>query len=174
MNKLSKFKAIISIDSNSVNPALNDFSSDLSDYQAKLTNDRSASRTLGMDYLMFAEGGLFGENQDLKKASGIFNLGQHITHRLMTTRGTMPGDSSFGVPWGKYLGATYSSRSFLVADLSFDIREEVLKDSRISEIQSIDISFLDPNTVEVNLVLVPVFTSINQTALLSINLTGGV
>lgn len=161
-NKLSKFKAYITLDSTSVNPAYEDFSSDFSKYQAALSNDASASRVFGMDFLMFAEGGFFKTGTGLSKASGIFNYGQAITHRLLTHRGTMPGDPLFGVPWGNYLGRSYRNKNPIIASLSQDISEEVFKDPRTGSIYNIDVSFKDINTIEVGIVLIPVLTNFSD------------
>lgn len=171
---LSNFKGLITVNSGNVNPATEDLSSDSSRFQAKLNNDRVASQELGMDFLMFAQGGLFEEEGKIKKASGIFNYGQAVTHRLMTTRGTMPGDPFFGVPWNNYLGKTYKNFDIILANLRNDIAEEVLKDSRTNEISDLQISFRDVNTIEVSLTLIPIFTSINRSTSLTIDLVGGI
>jgi hypothetical protein len=170
--KLAKFKALITINMAEVNPALADVSSDASRLQAKLTTDKLASEVFGMDFLMFAEKGLFAEVKDLKKVVGIFNFGQAVTHRLMTTRGTMPGDPFFGVPWNRYLGQTYRNKNFLTADLQTEIQDEIFKDARTAEILSINLNFLDINTVTVDLTILPVFTALDETVNLLI--TAGV
>jgi len=160
--KLSKFKGIITINSADVNPAEFDFS-DASSLQAKLSNDRRASAVLGMDILMFAEGGLFSDDKTLKKAVGVFNLAHAITHRLMTTRGTMPGDAFFGVPWNNYMGRSYGNKEIVIANLREDIASEVLKDSRVGQIKNINITFVDPTTITVDLSIVPIFTAYSDT-----------
>lgn len=160
--KLSKFKGIITINSADVNPGEFDVS-EASSLQAKLSNDRKASVELGMDFLMFAEKGLFFEGNDLKKSVGTFNLAQAVTHRLMTTRGTMPGDPFFGVPWFNYLGKNYSNKDILLANLREDINDEVLKDSRVGVVKSITANFVDPTTVNVDLSIIPIFTAYSDT-----------
>lgn len=170
--KLAKYKALITLNLASVNPATADVSSDFSKLQAKLDSDRRASEVFGMDFLMFAEKGLFSEGTDLKKAAGIFNFGQAITHRLMTSRGTMPGDPFFGVPWDSYLGQTYRNKSFLNADLKNDIEEEVFKDSRTAQIPRLTLNFLDINTIEIDMTIIPIFTSLDESVNLLI--TAGV
>jgi hypothetical protein len=157
-DNLAKFKGIITINSADVNPAEFDFS-DASSLQAKLSNDRRASSILGMDFLMAAEGGLFSEQTSLKKVVGIFNLAQALTHRLMTTRGTMPGDSFFGVPWFNYLGRTYKNKDIIIANLREEIVSEILKDTRVGQIKSININFLSPLAIIVDVSLIPIFTS---------------
>lgn len=169
--KLAKFKSIITINSASVNPARADFS-ETSLLQAQLDSDRDAAEILGMDFLMFAERGLFSEREDLKKATGIFNFAQAITHRLSTFRGTMPGDPLFGVPWGRYLGRTYKNKALVLADLREDILNEVEKDRRTGSIPRLQVDFFDANTVEIDITIIPIFTSLEEAV--NITLTGGV
>lgn len=169
---LRNYKALITLNSNYFNPEFTDFGEDESFFQAKLDGDRRASEVLGMDFLMFAEGGLFAENKKLKKATGIFNFAQAITHRLMTTRGTMPGDPFFGVPWGKYLGATYVNKNFLINSLIDDVDEELEKDFRVGRILNIDASFINPNTISLNVSIIPIYTSFSDTV--NILITAGV
>jgi hypothetical protein len=169
---LSKFKSIITINSRNSYPAFEDFSSDLSVNQARLSSDRRASREFGMDFLMFSKGGLFyDEFGGIKKATGIFNYAQGLTHRLATDRGTMPGSPIFGVPWSSYLGKTYKSASIVIANLREEIVEEVFRDRRTSRIDDITVSFLDPNTVNIDLTVVPIFTNNRDYDSISINLT---
>jgi hypothetical protein len=170
--KLAKYKALITLNMSAVNPSTADVSSDFSKLQAKLNSDKRASEVFGMDFLMFAEKGLFSEGTDLKKAAGIFNFGQAITHRLMTTRGTMPGDPFFGVPWNNYLGQSYRNKNLLIADLRTEIEDEVLRDSRTSQVLNLNLKFLDINTIEVDMTILPVFTSLEDTVNLLI--TAGV
>jgi len=160
--KLAKFKGIITINSADVNPAEFDFS-DSSSLQAKLSNDRRSSSVLGMDILMFAEGGLFGEDKKLRKAVGVFNLAHAITHRLMTTRGTMPGDAFFGVPWNNYIGKTYKNKDIVIANLREDIITEILKDGRVGQIKSLNIAFTDPTIITIDVSIVPIFTAYTNT-----------
>jgi hypothetical protein len=169
--KLAKFSAIITVNSADVNPASFNFS-DSSSLQAKLTQDREASEFLRMDFLMFAEEGLFKEGRDLKKSVGIFNLGQALTHRLSTIRGTMPGDSLFGVPWFNYLGKTYKNKDIVLANLREDILDEVEKDARVGGVLSLNVNLIDPNAISVDISVVPVFTSFSETV--NIVLTAGV
>jgi hypothetical protein len=171
-SKLAKYKALITINMGAVNPSNADVSSDFSKLQAKLDSDKRASEVFGMDFLMFAEKGLFAEGRDLKKATGIFNFGQAVTHRLMTTRGTMPGDPFFGVPWGNYLGQTYRNKSLLLADLRSEVENEVLKDFRTGQILNFNLKFLDVNTVSIDMTIVPIFTSLDESVNLLI--TAGV
>jgi hypothetical protein len=168
--KLARFKGIITINSADVNPANFDFS-DSSSLQAKLTNDRRASFSLGMDFLMFAEKGLFFEGGDFKKAVGVFNLAHALTHRLMTTRGTMPGDAFFGIPWNNYLGRTYSNKNLVIANLTEDIASEILKDSRVGQIKSINILFSSPTVLTVDVSVIPILTAYSDT--INIVITSG-
>ena len=161
-DKLARFTTLITINSAEVSPADADVYSDTSKLQAKLNNDRSSSRVLGMDFLMFAEQGLFTRLTDLNKATGIFNYAQAITHRLSTTRGTMPGDSFFGVPWNNYLGKTYKNKSIVLANLREDILEEIEKDPRTGSVPSINLNFLSPTSIQVDITLIPILTNLNN------------
>jgi len=91
---------------------------DIQDFRNKTSKDQAASAALGKDFLMapqFTSGGLHVRKNDLDQASGIYNFAQGITHRLITFRGTMPGDPNFGVPWGNYLGKNYKNKSLVIA-----------------------------------------------------------
>lgn len=113
------------------------------------------------DLLMFAEGNLFVNNRpyekkDLDLVSGVYNYAQNITHRLMTARGTMPGNPSFGVPWFNYLGSTYQNKSSVRSLLVADITEELYKDSRTAQVISVRAEFLNPTTISVACSVAPV------------------
>jgi hypothetical protein len=170
--KLSKFKSIITINSRNSYPSYEDFSSDFVPNQAKLSGDRRASREFGMDFLMFSNGGLFyDESGGLKKAAGIFNYAQALTHRLSTERGTMPGSPFFGVPWSNYLGKTYKNSSLILANLREEILEEVFRVKGTSRVDKSNVFFIDPNVVSVELLVVPIFTNNTEYNSISINLT---
>lgn len=158
---LYKFKSLITINSNAANPALEDYAN-TSREQSSLSTARRSSQVYGMDFLMFSEGGFFGENGKLKKAAGIYNYAQAITHRLSTQKGTMPEDPTFGVDWNRYLGKSYRNKTIILANIEADVTEEALRDRRTADIPKIETRFVDPNTVSIELLLVPVFTSVKN------------
>lgn len=173
-DKFSKFRGYISILSGGVSPEDSSREGDLSYYQNNLNLQRNSSRALRTDFLMaqeFTEGGLYVSGNDLAKVSGILNFAQAITHRLMTYRGTMPGDINFGIPWTNYLGKTYNNKSLVIADLTEEVENEVFKDDRTQEIRSINIEFLNPNVVKVDVTLVPVYT--NFSGVVELTITSG-
>lgn len=114
------------------------------------------------DLMMLATGDLFSTQQphftsrDFREVGGLVNYAQAITHRLMTTRGTHPEDISFGVPWDRYIG-TYVSERFIIPNLTADITEEVMKDSRTESVASVTINFTSNSVVEVVCELIPIF-----------------
>lgn len=114
------------------------------------------------DLLMFAEGNLFTDEtgfsaaNDLSIVSGVYNYAQGITHRLMTARGTMPGDPFFGVPWYNYLGVTYSNPQNVIRSLVSDITDEIFKDSRTEDVLYVRPVFTEPTVVEVECGITPV------------------
>lgn len=165
--KLAQFRAVVNIIGSEASTLLSitDDNLSLQQYENLVNNDINASRILKKDFLMvpkFTEGGLYNDASSLQRVSGILNYAQGITHRLLTYRGTMPGDSNFGVPWLNYLGRTYKNKSLIIANLSNDIQEEVLKDPRTSSVDSLDIDFLSPEVINVNITLIPIFTNANQ------------
>lgn len=172
--KLAQFRAVINIIGSEVASSVNitDENLTLQQYENLVQEDINASRILRKDFLMvpkFTEGGLYNDVSSLQRVSGILNYAQGITHRLLTYRGTMPGDPNFGVPWLNYLGKTYKNKSLVIANLSNDIQEEVFKDPRTSLVESLNIQFLDPESVSVDITLVPIYTNANQAVEISIS-----
>lgn len=168
---LAKFRGMISVSGDSASPSSY---FDIQNFRDKTARDQSASAALGKDFLMapqFTSGGLHVTKNDLAQAYGIYNFAQGITHRLITFRGTMPGDPNFGVPWGNYLGKTYKNKSLVISNLTQDISDEVFKDRRTNSIQSLDVSFLDPNSVIIDLTIIPIYTGFN--GLVNISLSTG-
>lgn len=112
------------------------------------------------DLMMLGEGDLWGdqsliESRDLLVVAGMLNYVQGIVHRMMTPRGYHPADASFGVPWFSYLGATYSRRASVEAQLIADISEELLKDSRTGSVASVSVNFESPTLISVECKIVP-------------------
>lgn len=137
--------------------------------QKALTDTRERVRLMGIDLLMFASGDLLSENRirefekiDLARGAGIYNYAQAITHRLMTSRGTHPEDRFFGVPWFNYLGRIYVNPSTILSSLTQDITDEVFKDSRTQDVIYVTPSFLNVNTIRVEMSLLPVGVTDNQ------------
>jgi len=130
--------------------------------QSLVLNQKEENKEIfGSDLYMFATGNLFVNDRpyskkDISLVSGIYNYAQAITHRLMTTRGTMPGASSFGVPWDDYIGATYKDKNTVRRLLISDITEEIYKDSRTGEVLSVETNFSDPNVINVVCTITPV------------------
>lgn len=122
---------------------------------------------------MFAEGDLFVNNTqgDLKLVGSVYNYAQAITHRLMTSRGTHPVDSTFGVPWLNYLGKSYTSSTTVLTNLRQDITDELYKDNRTQKVVQVITKLVDPTIIDVTTVVLPI--GVNQSTL-SINLTVGV
>ena len=122
---------------------------------------------------MFAEGDLFvnATQGDLKLVGSVYNYAQAITHRLMTTRGTHPVDSTFGVPWLDYLGKSYTSSTTVLTNLKQDIADELYKDNRTQKVVQVITKLVDPTIIDVTTVVLPI--GVNQSTL-SINLTVGV
>jgi hypothetical protein len=161
-DKFSKFRGYISILSGSIKPDEIEQNKDFIFYQNSLNAEQLSAFSLGSDFLMakeFTEGGLYVSGKDLSKVSGALNYAQALTHRLITYRGTMPGDATFGVPWQNYLGKTYGNKSLIIADLSQDIENEVFKDRRTAELRNIEVNFVTPNVVTVDLTVVPIYTN---------------
>ena len=153
-------KGVITLDNARIDLSNTSLSSDRTLQQAGLTQTLANRSIFGQDLLMFAEGDLFssgtlGHKSDLLLVAGLFNYAQAITHRLMTTRGTMPGNPSFGVPWKDYIGRVYSNASALVTNLKQDITDEVYKDNRTQSVVSIDLNFVNPTTIQVELHVLP-------------------
>lgn len=174
--KLAQFRAVINIIGSEVSNLVPDSPEGLTlqQYENLVDSDVNASRVLRKDFLMvpkFTEGGLYNDESSLQRVSGILNYAQGITHRLLTYRGTMPGDPTFGVPWLNYLGKTYRSAGLVSANLSRDIEEEVFKDPRTASVDSLSVSFISPEAVNVELTLVPIYTNSNQAV--EISLTSG-
>jgi hypothetical protein len=173
--KMARFKALITVGSFSYDPSSPGILGSESAIRGNL-NSGSLSFSLGSDILMSAETGIFSNVNGLAKSSGLYNLAQSITHRLMTTRGTMPGFPTFGIPWDKYIGSTYRDKSIVLANLEFDIRGELSKETRILSIDSFSIRFDNPTTISTQMSITPVNLSINSRndSSILINLTGGV
>jgi hypothetical protein len=128
---------------------------------ATLSRNQSNKAIFGTDLFMFADGELFVnnrlyKNKDLETVSGVYNYAQGITHRLMTARGTMPGDSLFGVPWNNYLGITYSNSQNIIRALIADITDELYKDSRTGSVLGVKASFVSPGVINVITSIKPV------------------
>jgi hypothetical protein len=160
-DKFSKFRGYISISGNGISPGIRETDKTLADYITLLNQEEVASTFLGRDFFMareFTEGGLYINGKDLSNVSGILNYAQAITHRLMTYRGTMPGDAAYGMPWNNYLGKTYKNKSLIIANLTQDLEDEVFKDRRTASVKNITVEFLDPNTITSVVSLVPIYT----------------
>lgn len=144
----------ISISKVAINFTREGFLDDANVSSNRLSRVRNGVNLLGIDLFMFATGDLHPQEQevaldtvDLRRAAGLYNYAQAITHRLMTARGTHPEDSFFGVPWFDYLGHGWTSRDEVRVNLMQDITDELYKDNRTKEVLSIDVEFLDVNTI---------------------------
>jgi len=141
--------------------------------QRSATENARLTSLFGVDLYMFAEGDLFVNNTqgDLKLVGSVYNYAQAITHRLMTSRGTHPVDSTFGVPWLNYLGKSYTSSTTVLTNLRQDITDELYKDNRTQKVVQVITKLVDPTIIDVTTVVLPI--GVNQSTL-SINLTVGV
>ena len=148
-------KAVIQVSGASIDFGNPDYLVDGEVQQRAIDKTNSQSSIYKKDLLMFATGDLiiqedsFATKTDSRSVSGLLNYAQAITHRLMTTRGTMPGDAFFGVPWDLFLGRSYSQSSIVKSNLIQEISDEVSKDRRTQRVVSIKANFLDNNTLEV-------------------------
>lgn len=173
-DKFSKFKGYISINSASISPEVSPNLQGLAEFQDLLNSEVTSFSFLGSDFLMakeYPEGGLYASGKDLSKVSGVFNYAQAITHRLITYRGTMPGDANFGIPWDNYIGKTYSNRSLVIADLKQEIETEIFKDRRTSSVENIVVEFLNPTVINVDLTIIPIYR--NLPSVVELTITSG-
>jgi hypothetical protein len=128
--------------------------------QNSLDKFNEENTILKNDLLMFATKDIFYDNQifvelrDYRRSTGILTYAQAITHRLMTTRGTMPGDSSFGVPWDLFIGRAYSNKDAVVINLIQEISDEVARDNRTQGV-SVSASFTANNAISVTCSVIP-------------------
>jgi hypothetical protein len=90
-----------------------------------------------------------------KIAKGVVNYAQRIQHLLMTNKGSMPSDLSVGIPWSKYLGQTYASKSILTSLLVADITNELYKDYGTKTVNFIKIDFITRNALSIVVSLTP-------------------
>jgi phage baseplate assembly protein W len=138
----------------------NDYPNDLA---SQSTNRDIASENdliFASDIYMFATGKMYSTtDKKLQVVSGIYNLAQSISHRLMTTRGEHPMDPSIGVPWTRYLGQTYYDKELIMLEISSEIAEEVLKDPRVDSIEDIFVNMVDINAIEISVVITPIGTN---------------
>lgn len=153
-----------------LNSKININTEELTDSEAAqisaLSRNSQRKNLFSTDLLMFAEGDLFVnnkpyQNKDLDLVSGVYNYAQAITHRLMTARGTMPGDANFGVPWNSYLGTTYANPSNIIRALIAEITDELYKDARTGEVIRVNPEFTAPTVLQVECVVVPINVQTN-------------
>ena len=148
-------KAVIQVSGASIDFGNENYLVDGEVQQRAIDSTNEKASIYKKDLLMFATGDLIGQNniigikEDLRSVGGLLNYAQSITHRLMTTRGTMPGDAFFGVPWDLFLGRSYSQSSIVKSNLIHEISDEVSKDRRTQRVVSIKANFIDNNTLEV-------------------------
>lgn len=148
-------KAVIQVSGASIDFGNENYLVDGEVQQRAIDSTNAKASIYKKDLLMFATGDLIGQNniigirEDLRSVGGLLNYAQSITHRLMTTRGTMPGDAFFGVPWDLFLGRSYSQSSIVKSNLIQEISDEVSKDRRTQRVVSIKANFIDNNTLEV-------------------------
>lgn len=158
---LNTTKGQIRVLSSQININLDELTNSEAAQISALSKNAELKSLFKTDLLMFAEGELFVNNRpytakDLDLVSGVYNYAQAITHRLMTTRGTMPGDRFFGVPWDNYLGVPYQSTNTVTRLLTIDITDELYKDSRTGQVVSVSPEFTSPTSVQVNCTVVPI------------------
>lgn len=158
---LNNTKGQIRLLDSSININIDELTTSEASQITALSKNAESKRLFRTDLLMFAEGTLFAndrqyDSKDLSLVAGVYNYAQGITHRLMTARGTMPGDPSFGVPWFDYLGVPYADKSSVRRMLIADITNEIFKDSRTSQVISIIPEFVNPTTVQVSCSIMPV------------------
>jgi hypothetical protein len=169
--------AKISVSGASINFGSEDYLVDAEAQQRAIDKTNEKSSIYKKDLLMFAEGGLFNHGDkflpsgDLKSVGGLLNYAQAITHRLMTTRGTMPGDAFFGVPWDLFLGRSYTRSSIVTSNLIQEISDEVGKDRRTQRVVSIKANFIDNNTLEVLVSLLAVGVTLPVDISLNVGVT---
>lgn len=121
-----------------------------------LTKKEVEDATYMSDLMMIAEGDIILSRKDYKLAAGLLNYGQAITHRIMTTKGRHPRDRTLGISWDRYLGQTYMSAELVIAELTTEIEDEVYRDFRTAQVTYVDVSFLDVNTLSVNIGIIPI------------------
>lgn len=154
--------AEILIDGSRINPMREGFLEHRAVSEARLDQSLDDVPVYGRDLLMFAEGDLFvgdGPSPDVSSVGGLVNYAQAVTHRLMSTRGYHPGDPSFGVPWNRYIGQSYTNADIVRGQLSADVSEELLKDKRTLQVASIRTEFESPSSIRVTVGVIPVHAS---------------
>lgn len=122
----------------------------------EITRLENITDIYGTDIRMLGTGELFIFRKDLSLVSGIPNLAQALTHRLMTERGHHPMDVTLGIPWSSFLGATYTDSNLVLSRLSTEIVDELTKDVRVLEIQDIEASFVALNVITVSVTIIPI------------------
>jgi len=123
-----------------------------------------------LDLKMMGTGDLFTEHGDIAVTGGLNNLAQALTHRLMTERGSHPMDATLGVPWGAFLGETYSDSALVEYELMQEITAELYKDIRVEDITYISVEFIDLNAIKVDVTVSP--TGMGTTFGISLNVQG--
>ena len=161
--------AKINVQNVAINFARENFLEDQSVSQSLLDNGRNRVRLLGTDLYMFGTGDLLFEERirefervDLGRVAGVYDYAQAITHRLMTSRGTLPEDRFFGVPWNSYIGRSYISSSAVRTNLVQDITDELYRDRRTQEVVYVRVDFKSPTVVAVECAVIPVGTSTEE------------
>ena len=130
---------------------------DLISRNTKQENER-LKQVFKTDLLMYALGDVFeNDREDLQIISGVYNYAQQITHRLMTTRGFHPEDSTLGVPWNDYIGKTYTNKNLTITNLTQDITDELFKDTRTNRVISVKSVFANPNVIDVECTVEPIY-----------------
>ena len=138
----------------------NDYPNDLVSQSSNLDIASVNEILFATDIYMFATGKMYSTtDKKLKLVSGIYNLAQAVSHRLMTTRGSHPMDSTLGVPWDRYLGQTYFDKELTMLEISSDIVSEVLKDPRVSSVDNIVVELIDINAISVQIIIAPIGTN---------------
>lgn len=122
----------------------------------EITRLENITDIYGTDIRMLGTGELFVFRKDISIVSGIPNLAQAITHRLMTERGHHPMDITLGIPWSEYLGQTYTDSSIVLARLSSEIVDELLKEERILDVENIEASFTALNVISLSVTIIPI------------------
>lgn len=135
--------------------------SDVTEQLLRVEETTARNQAYSKDLMMMGEGTLFASEgviakKDLVVVSGILNYAQAITHRLMTPRGYHPADPSFGVPWYRYLGQSYTNKLLVEGDLILDITEELYKDRRTQSVEEVRVSFEGIHIINLECKVVPV------------------
>lgn len=133
---------------------------DIQEQLKNLADGKLYLEQYGTDLAMMGTGDLLPEKKiegtDLLIVGGVLNYAQAIIHRLMTVRGTLPEDPTIGIAWYNYLGSTYSNKDFILAQLRDEIMTEAFRDYRTQDVPSITSSFINPNAIEFEIVLLPI------------------